>query len=79
MNLFQAQGVKDYERAAAQIPVIDFGPCFAGKPGAIERTASVVRHACEAVGFFAAASSVPGSLRFAAFSSNYEVEVKARH
>ena len=35
--------------------------------------------ACEAVGFFAAASSVPGSLRFAAFSSNYEVEVKARH
>ena len=52
MNLFQAQGVKDYAAAAAQIPVIDFGPCFAGEPGALERTAEVVRHACENVGFF---------------------------
>ena len=52
MNLFQEQGVKDYAAAAAQIPVIDFGPCFAGEPGALARTAEVVRHACENVGFF---------------------------
>jgi isopenicillin N synthase-like dioxygenase len=52
MNLFQAQGVKDYAAAAAQIPVIDFGPCFAGAPGALEHTAAVARHACENIGFF---------------------------
>src|SRR5204862_8029498 len=54
MNLFQEQGVKDYAAAAVQIPVIDFGPCFAGEPGALERTAKVVRHACGNVGSFAA-------------------------
>lgn len=52
MNLFQAQGVKDYEAAAAQIPVIDFGPAFAGENGALQRTAEIVRDACEHVGFF---------------------------
>ncbi|MBV9583735.1 MAG: 2-oxoglutarate and iron-dependent oxygenase domain-containing protein, partial [Alphaproteobacteria bacterium] len=52
MNLFQAEGVKDYEAAAAQIPVIDFGPCFAGERGALERTAGIARDACEHVGFF---------------------------
>src|SRR3954447_21734330 len=52
MNLFQEQGVKDYERAAAQIPVIDFGPCFAGEPGALGRTAFVGPHACSTLGFF---------------------------
>src|ERR1700680_329287 len=28
MNLFHEQGVRDYAAAAAQIPVIDFGPYF---------------------------------------------------
>src|SRR6266403_4595995 len=52
MNLFQEHAVRDYAAAAAQIPVIDFGPCFAGTPGALERTAEVVRRACENVGCF---------------------------
>jgi len=34
------------------IPVIDVGPCFAGKPGALERTAAELRAALESVGFF---------------------------
>jgi isopenicillin N synthase-like dioxygenase len=52
MNLFKEQGVKDFAAAAAQIPVIDFGPYFAGEPGALERLAPAVRHACEHIGFF---------------------------
>ena len=44
MNLFQEQGVNAYAAAAAQIPVIDFGPCFAGKPGAL-RGATALVHA----------------------------------
>jgi len=71
VNLFQKQGVKDYERAAAQIPVIDFGPCFAGDPGALGRTAPVVRHACEAVGFFYALNhGVPEALIARAFAAS---------
>ena len=63
MNLFQEQGVRDYAAAAAQIPVIDFGPCFANEPGALERTAKTVRHACENVGFFYALNhGVPDSV-----------------
>jgi isopenicillin N synthase-like dioxygenase len=34
------------------IPVIDFGPCFAGVPGALERTAALLRETLENVGFF---------------------------
>jgi isopenicillin N synthase-like dioxygenase len=52
MHLFKEQGVKDYAAAASQIPVIDFGPYFAGEPGALERLAPQVRHACENIGFF---------------------------
>jgi isopenicillin N synthase-like dioxygenase len=52
MNLFKEQGVKDYAAAASQIPVIDFGPYFAGASGAFERLADAVRDACENVGFF---------------------------
>src|SRR5947208_1988067 len=71
MNLFQQQGVKDYAAATAQIPVIDFGPCFAGEPGALERTASVVRHACENVGFFYALNhGVPESVVERAFAAS---------
>src|SRR5258708_3017698 len=52
MNLFKEQGVKDFAAAAAQIPVIDDGPSFAGEPGAVDRLVPQVRHACESVGFF---------------------------
>jgi isopenicillin N synthase-like dioxygenase len=52
MDLFKEFGVKDYEAAAAQIPVIDFGPYFAGEEGALERLAPQVGRACEEVGFF---------------------------
>jgi len=39
-------------RPAPTIPVIDFGPCRAGVPGALESTATLLRHALEQVGFF---------------------------
>jgi len=52
MNLFKEQGVKDYAAAAAQIPVIDYGPYFDGERGALDRLVPQVRHACENVGFF---------------------------
>ena len=50
MHLFQQYAVKD-AAAAATIPVIDYGPTFAGEPGALERLAGQVRHACEHIGF----------------------------
>jgi isopenicillin N synthase-like dioxygenase len=52
MDLFKEFAVKDYAAAAAQIPVIDFGPAFAGEAGALAATAAAVRDACERVGFF---------------------------
>lgn len=52
MNLFTRHAVSDYEKAAGAIPVIDYGPCFAGETGALERVAAEVRDACENVGFF---------------------------
>jgi isopenicillin N synthase-like dioxygenase len=55
MDLFREFGVKDPDAAAALIPVIDFGPFFAGDPAALGRLAPEVRHACEEVGFFYAA------------------------
>src|SRR3984957_493964 len=55
MNLFKAEGVRDYAAAASQIPVIDFGPYFAGEPGALDRLVPQVRQACEEIGFFYAA------------------------
>src|SRR4051794_25404873 len=51
MHLFQQHAVKDLSAAAAKIPVIDYGPYFAGEPGALECLAEKVRHACEDVGF----------------------------
>lgn len=52
MHLFQQHAVKDYAAASAQIPVIDYGPYFAGEPGALQALAQQVRDACERVGFF---------------------------
>ena len=51
MNLFQLHAVKDFAAAAAKIPVIDYGPWFAGEPGALQRLVPQVRHACENIGF----------------------------
>lgn len=52
MHLFQQHAVKDYAAASAQIPVIDYGPYFAGEPGALQDLAQQVRDACEHIGFF---------------------------
>jgi isopenicillin N synthase-like dioxygenase len=52
MHLFQTNAVKDFESVAAIIPVIDYGPYFAGEPGALHHLAQDVRHACENIGFF---------------------------
>jgi isopenicillin N synthase-like dioxygenase len=52
MHLFKQHAVNDPAAAAAAIPVLDYGPCFAGESGALERLARQVRTACERVGFF---------------------------
>jgi isopenicillin N synthase-like dioxygenase len=52
MDLFKEFAVKDYAAAAAQIPVFEFGPAFAGEPGALDRLVPALRQACENVGFF---------------------------
>ena len=51
MHLFQQHAVKDVAAAAAMIPVIDYGPYFAGEPGALRQLAGQVRYACENIGF----------------------------
>ncbi len=43
---------RSHSGRAAAIPVIDFGPCFAGTPGALEATAAELRETLEQVGFF---------------------------
>ena len=71
MDLFKEFGVRDPEAAAAQIPVIDFGPLFSGDPGALGRLAPDVRDACENVGFFyAAGHGVPEALIDRAFAAS---------
>ncbi|HUN50156.1 MAG TPA: 2-oxoglutarate and iron-dependent oxygenase domain-containing protein [Candidatus Sulfotelmatobacter sp.] len=52
MHLFKQHAVADAAAAAAKIPIIDFGPYFAGKPDALTRLADQVREACENIGFF---------------------------
>ena len=52
MHLFKQYAVGDYDAAARMIPIIDYGPYFAGAPGALEGVAADVAHACENVGFF---------------------------
>ena len=71
MDLFREFAVKDYEAAVAQIPVIDFAPFFAGAPGARDRLAAEVGHACEHVGFFyAQGHGVPEELVERAFAAS---------
>ena len=51
MHLFKENAPDDMDAAVAQIPVIDFGPYFAGESGALETLGAEVRHACETTGF----------------------------
>jgi predicted metal-dependent enzyme (double-stranded beta helix superfamily) len=52
MHLFKEQAVRDYAAAAKAIPVIDYGPYFAGEKDAIDRLAAELADACENIGFF---------------------------
>ena len=71
MHLFKQQGVKDFEAATRKIPVIDYGPYFAGEPGALENVARDVRAACENVGFFYAFNhGIPEGLIDAGFAAS---------
>jgi isopenicillin N synthase-like dioxygenase len=71
MNLFKEHVVGDYAAAAAQIPVIDFGPAFGGAPGALRSVAAAARHACTNVGFFYALNhGVPEALIDRAFAAS---------
>jgi isopenicillin N synthase-like dioxygenase len=51
MHLFKQHPVKNVADVSALIPVIDYGPYFAGDAGALATLARDVRHACENVGF----------------------------
>ena len=56
-------------RSPSTIPVIDFGPCVSGAPGAVSSTARVLRQALEQVGFFVMTGhGVPQSLIDQTFS-----------
>src|SRR4029077_5109369 len=71
MNLFKEHAVGDYAAAAAQIPVIDFGPVFSGEHGALAGIAAAARDACENVGFFYALNhGVPEALIDRAFAAS---------
>ena len=71
MDLFKEFGVKDYAAAAAQIPIIDFGPAFAGEPDALRDLAGGLCRACEQVGFFYALNhGVPEAIIDRAFAAS---------
>jgi isopenicillin N synthase-like dioxygenase len=71
MHLFKQHAVKDPETVSALIPVIDFGPYFAGKPGALDVLAEQLRHACENIGFFYALNhGVPQTVIDRAFAAS---------
>jgi isopenicillin N synthase-like dioxygenase len=56
---------------AKAIPVIDYGPFFAGEMGAFERLAGEIAHACENVGFFYALNHrVPDTVIEHAFAAS---------
>ncbi|HUC09547.1 MAG TPA: 2-oxoglutarate and iron-dependent oxygenase domain-containing protein [Stellaceae bacterium] len=71
MHLFKQQAVRDYAAAARAIPVIDYGPYFAGEIGALDRLAAELAHACENVGFFYALNhGVPDEVIDRAFAAS---------
>ncbi|MBV8737031.1 MAG: isopenicillin N synthase family oxygenase [Alphaproteobacteria bacterium] len=71
MHLFKEQAVRDYTAAAKAIPIIDYGPYFAGEKGALENLAAALTHACENIGFFYALHhGVPETLIDRAFAAS---------
>lgn len=71
LNIFKARRAQDEAAALAQIPVIDFGPAFAGMPGALEEIAEQVRVACEGVAFFYASNhGIPQAVIDRAFAAS---------
>ena len=71
MHLFKEQAVRDYAAAAKTIPVVDYGPYFAGEKGALDRLAGEVAHACQSIGFFYALNhGVPEALVDRAFAAS---------
>jgi isopenicillin N synthase-like dioxygenase len=71
VHLFKEQAVRDYAAAAKAIPVIDYGPYFAGEKGALEKLAGELKHACENIGFFYALNhGVPEELIDGAFAAS---------
>ncbi len=71
MHLFKQHAVRNAEDVSRLIPVIDFGPYFAGEAGAIDRLAEQLRHACETVGFlYAFNHGVPQGLIDGAFAAS---------
>jgi isopenicillin N synthase-like dioxygenase len=73
MNIFKTMAVKDPERVARAIPVIDVGPAVRGEAGRLDAVAAQVRDASERVGFFyAAGHGVPEALIEAAFEASRE-------
>jgi len=71
MHLFKEFAVKDFEAATKKIPVIDYGPYFAGEKGALERLAAGIKHASQNVGFFYAFNhGVPEDLIDRAFAAS---------
>ena len=51
MHLFKQHAVKDTNSVSELVPIVDFGPYFAGEPGALAVLAERLRYACETVGF----------------------------
>ena len=71
MHLFKENAPDDMDAAVAQIPVIDFGPYFAGNAGALESLGAEVRRACENIGFFYIANhAIPEDLIDRAFAQS---------
>jgi isopenicillin N synthase-like dioxygenase len=71
MHLFRENAAADMDAAVARIPVIDFGPCFAGEPGALEAVGAEVRHACETIGFlYIKSHGIPEDLIDRAFAQS---------
>ncbi len=73
MHLFRQHAIKDHAAAAALVPVIDYGPYFGGVPGALQRLADELRHACETVGFFYALNhGVPQTIIDRGFAASHQ-------
>jgi isopenicillin N synthase-like dioxygenase len=73
MNIFKAAAVRSVDEATHAIPVIDFGPALRDVPHGLDSVATVVRDACERVGFFyMAGHGVPQAVIDEAFDASRE-------